>query len=105
MTSSTGCSGLTFFGSPPSLTMPSRIAARSTTAGTPVKSCNSTRAGVNAISFCSFAAGSQLASAVMSSALTKRPSSQRRRFSSRIFKEYGRRETDGKPARSNAGKL
>ena len=51
MTSSTGCSGLTFFGSPPSRTMPSRIAARSTTAGTPVKSCSSTRAGVKAISF------------------------------------------------------
>ena len=32
--------------------MPSRIAARSTTAGTPVKSCSSTRAGVKAISFC-----------------------------------------------------
>ena len=35
-------------GSPPSRTMPSRIAARSTTAGTPVKSCSSTRAGVKA---------------------------------------------------------
>ena len=34
--------------------MPSRIAARSTTAGTPVKSCSSTRAGVKAISFCAF---------------------------------------------------
>ena len=31
--------------------MPSRIVARSTTAGTPVKSCSSTRAGVKAISF------------------------------------------------------
>ena len=30
--------------------MPSRIAARSTTAGTPVKSCSSTRAGANEIS-------------------------------------------------------
>ncbi len=29
----------------------SRIAARSTTAGTPVKSCSSTRAGMNEISF------------------------------------------------------
>ena len=45
MTSSTGCSGLTRLGSPPSRAMPSRIAARSTTAGTPVKSCRSTRAG------------------------------------------------------------
>ena len=31
--------------------MASRMAARSTTAGTPVKSCSSTRAGMNAISF------------------------------------------------------
>ena len=50
MTSSTGWSGLIFFGSPPSFFIASRIAARSTTAGTPVKSCRSTRAGVNAIS-------------------------------------------------------
>jgi hypothetical protein len=45
MTRSTGDSGLIFFGSPPSFTIASRIAARSTTAGTPVKSCISTRAG------------------------------------------------------------
>ena len=50
MTSSTGCSGLIFVGSPPIFCMASRIAARSTTQGTPVKSCNSTRATVNAIS-------------------------------------------------------
>ena len=37
-------------GSPPSAFMPSRMAARSTTAGTPVKSCISTRAGRKAIS-------------------------------------------------------
>ena len=51
MTSSTGCSGLTLSGSPPSAMMPSRIAARSTTHGTPVKSCSSTRAGMKEISF------------------------------------------------------
>ena len=34
----TGCSGLTLRGSPPRRRIPSRIAARSTTAGTPVKS-------------------------------------------------------------------
>ena len=45
MTRSTGTSGLIFWGSPPSEAMASRIAARSTTAGTPVKSCISTRAG------------------------------------------------------------
>ena len=46
--------------------MPSRIAARSTTQGTPVKSCSSTRAGANEISFCSCAPGFQPASASMS---------------------------------------
>ena len=51
MTRSTGTSGLIFVGSPPSFVMPSRIAARSTTAGTPVKSCISTRAGRKPISF------------------------------------------------------
>ncbi len=45
-----GASGLTFSGSPPSCTMASRMAARSTTQGTPVKSCRMTRAGVKAIS-------------------------------------------------------
>ena len=45
MTRCTGTSGLIFCGSPPSSAMASRIAARSTTAGTPVKSCISTRAG------------------------------------------------------------
>ena len=50
MTSSAGTSGLIFAGSPPIAAIASRIAARSTTAGTPVKSCSTTRAGVNAIS-------------------------------------------------------
>ncbi len=43
MTRSTGTSGLIFCGLPPSLVIASRIAARSTTAGTPVKSCIRTR--------------------------------------------------------------
>ena len=50
MTSSAGTSGLMRAGSPPIAAIASRIAARSTTAGTPVKSCISTRAGLNAIS-------------------------------------------------------
>ncbi|ESU82798.1 hypothetical protein WRSd5_02412 [Shigella dysenteriae WRSd5] len=45
MTRSTGESGLTFAVSPPRRLTASRIAARSTTAGTPVKSCISTLAG------------------------------------------------------------
>jgi hypothetical protein len=71
MTSSAGTSGLILAGSPPtSSTIASRIAARSTTAGTPVKSCMSTRAGVNAISFDGSAFASQVASASMSAAST-----------------------------------
>ena len=71
MTSSAGTSGLIRAGRRPSATIASRIAARSTTAGTPVKSCISTRAGVNAISLLGSAAASQSASAAMSAALTE----------------------------------
>ena len=85
--------------------MASRIAARSTTAGTPVKSCSSTRAGVKAISFSMSVAWSQLASAWMSPGLTEAPSSWRSRFSSRIFSEYGRRATPGNPDCWSAGRL
>lgn len=50
MTKSTGHKGLIFYGSPPNLFIASRIAAKSTTAGTPVKSYRITRAGLNGIS-------------------------------------------------------
>ena len=63
MTSSAGASGLIRAGSPPRSRIASRIVARSTTAGTPVKSCMTTRAGVNWISVSGSAAGSQPASA------------------------------------------
>lgn len=59
-TRSTGQSGLIFFGSPPSLTIASLMAARSTTAGTPVKSWRITLAGLNGISICFFERVSQL---------------------------------------------
>ena len=52
ITRSTGTSGLTCSGEPPSVVMPSRMAARSTTAGTPVKSCIRMRAGRNGTSRC-----------------------------------------------------
>ena len=71
----------------------SRIAAKSTIAGTPVKSCMTTRAGVNAISFDGSAAASQVASASMSAAVTEPLPSVRSRFSSRIFRENGSRAT------------
>ncbi len=61
ITRSTGTSGLIFFGSEPRSSIASRIAARSTTAGTPVKSCMKTRAGWYGISFEGSALASQLA--------------------------------------------
>src|SRR5437762_3085261 len=77
-------------GSPPSIFMASRIAARSTTAGTPVKSCISTRLGVNAISCSDLVLPFQEANARMSSAFTLRPSSVRSRFSRRMRSENGK---------------
>ena len=71
----------------------SRMAARSTTAGTPVKSCITTRAGVKAISSDGSADASQRASFSMLSSVTATPSSLRRRFSSSTFRENGSRAT------------
>ena len=82
MTSSAGASGSIFEGSPPSSTTASRIVARSTTTGTPVKSCMTTRAGVNWISSRGSADGSQAPMAAMVSRVTLAPSSVRSRFSS-----------------------
>ena len=93
ITSSAGTSGLIFDGSPPRSAIASRIAARSTTAGTPVKSCMTTRAGVNAISFEGSAEWSQEAIASTSCARTATPSSLRSRFSSSTFSENGSRAT------------
>ena len=59
MIRSTGTSGLILAASEPSSSIASRIAARSTIAGTPVKSCISTRAGWNGISFDGSAFASQ----------------------------------------------
>ena len=80
-------------GSPPISAIASRIAARSTTQGTPVKSCRITRAGVNAISFEGSAFASQVASASMSSRRMPTPSSLRSRFSSSTLSEKGSRAT------------
>ena len=95
MTSSAGTSGLIFEASPPRASIASRMAARSTTAGTPVRSCMMTRAGENWISVSGSALGSQLASARTWSAVTFRPSSVRSRFSSRILRLNGRRSAPG----------
>ena len=89
MTSSAGASGLIFVASPPRSTTASRMVARSTTAGTPVKSCITTRAGVNWISVSGSAAGSQFATASIWADVTFAPSSVRSRFSSRILRLNG----------------
>ena len=92
MTRWTGTSGLIFCGSPPSALMASRMAARSTTAGTPVKSCISTRAGRYWISRAIRRSFCQSTIAWRSSRVTVLPSSKRSRFSSSTFIEKGRRE-------------
>ena len=84
--------------------MPSRIAARSTTAGTPVKSCIKTRAGRYAISR-GFLPPSvaHSAKALMSSTDTvKPPSSKRSMFSSTTFSAAGSRPKSPSPAASAA---
>ncbi len=71
----------------------SRMAARSTTAGTPVKSCSSTRAGWKEISVSGVAFGSHASIFSTCSRFTTRPSSWRSRFSSSTFSEIGSRFT------------
>ncbi len=66
--------------------MASRMAARSTMHGTPVKSCMTTRAGVYWISMLGSALGSHCAIAWMWSLVMLLPSSLRGRFSARTFK-------------------
>ena len=87
MTISAGFSGLTWSGLPPRVLTASRMVARSTTHGTPVKSCMRTRAGVNWISTLGSAEGSQFAMALMWSSVTFLPSSVRRRFSPSTLRE------------------
>ena len=67
ITRSTGTSGLMRAGSPPISAIASRMAARSTTHGTPVKSWRITRAGMNGSSNSAGWVGSQAASARTSS--------------------------------------
>ena len=90
MTISAGARGLIFAGSPPRSPTASRIVARSTTQGTPVKSCMITRAGVNWISVSGSAFSSQLPRAAICSFVTFAPSSVRSRFSRRTLRLYGR---------------
>ena len=93
MTRSDGRIGFICSALPPRATNASRMAARSTTEGTPVKSCRITRAGRKAISTSGTAAGSQLATAAMWSRETLLSSSWRSRFSSRMRSEKGKVST------------
>ena len=93
MTSSAGASGLIRLASPPRSTTASRMVARSTMQGTPVKSCMITRAGVNWISVSGSASGSHAPSARTWSAVMLAPSSVRSRFSSSTLRLNGRRST------------
>ena len=97
MISSTGTSGLTLAASSPSA---SRMAARSTIAGTPVKSCISTRAGRYEISVAGSAVATQRA---IASALRSSP--WRSAFSSRTLSEYGRRATSYSAWSSSSRKI
>ncbi len=90
MTSSAGASGLIRAGSPPRSTTASRIVARSTMHGTPVKSCMTTRPGLNWISTSGSASACQAPRARTASAVTLTPSSVRRRFSSSTLRLNGR---------------
>ncbi len=70
-----------------------------------MKSCITTRAGVNAISTDGSALASQLASASMSAARIDSPSSLRSRFSSRIFSENGSRATSNFDCSASSRKI
>ena len=86
MTNSVGMSGLIRALSPPSCVMASRMATRSTTQGTPVKSCINTRAGLNDTSAAGMARGSHPATASTCAWVTVCPSAWRSRFSNSTFR-------------------
>ncbi len=80
-----------------------RIAARSHSSGTPVKSCSTTRATTNGISSVREAFGPQAASWRTCSSVTFLPSQLRSTASSTMRIDTGRREILPMPAFSSAG--
>ena len=88
-------------GSPPSRFMALRMAARSTTAGTPVKSCKTTRAGLNGISTGAGDAAFQPARFLTSRSVISYPSQFRRAASSSTRTENGSAATVVNPASSS----
>src|SRR5256714_7954724 len=95
ITRSTGTSGSTSFGSCPASFTALRMAARSTTSGTPVKSCRSTRETTKGISSVRSPRGCQEARFFTSSSRTRFPSRLRRSDSSTMRRLTGRRATAG----------
>ena len=99
-----GTSGSIRIGSPPARATAERIAARSTTAGTPVKSWSSTRAGMKARSrSVAEPVPSQRAIASTSPSRTEGAAALRTLFSSRIFSVTGSRETSPMPRSRKRG--
>ncbi len=90
-TRSTGTSGSIFLGFLPIFSATLRIAARSASSGTPVKSCKTTRATTKGISSTRSAFGFQLASCLTCSSVTFLPSQLRSTDSSTTRIDTGRR--------------
>lgn len=103
MTRSTGTRGSTMDGSAPALAAALRMAARSTTSGTPVKSWRTTRPTVNGTSYEPGDFAFQLARFLTSCSVIFLPSQLRRRDSRTMRMEMGRREMLGKPWAWSAG--
>src|SRR5215216_7785250 len=103
MTRSVGTRGLIFLGSPPTSRIALRIAARSTTAGTPVKSCMTTRAGRYASS--PPTDSGHEASALTSSSATNLPPQLRKSDSRMTRIENGSEKTSPSTFSSNLFRL
>ena len=78
-------------GSRPKAAAALRIAARSTSSGTPVKSCSTTRATTKGISSVRAALGCQFANCLTCSGVMRRPSQWRSTASSTIRIDTGKR--------------
>src|SRR6267378_7762956 len=100
MTRSTGTSGSTSFGSCAARFTALRMAARSTTSGTPVKSCRRTRETTKGISSSRSARGRQEARFFTSSSRTRLPSRLRSSDSSTMRRQTGMRATPGNFSRA-----
>ena len=104
MTRSAGTSGLTRAGSPPRSAIASRMTARSTTAGTPVKSWRTTRAGMNGISASAAGPAARRRGSRRPASATIPPPAWRSTFSSRILSVTGRARSTPSRCRPRPGR-